>query len=288
MLDIIYKILTVLGLALLVLLIFLVVFLILILVYPITYRISWNRSDDKMSVKASAVWLPGLFQIIYKYPEPGSFIVRIIGFTVWDSEKKDVQKTDALQKHANTEKKHTENDNKKEFESVPENDICNSEENDHISSDDKPKEDIIQKIRTIIENILKKIQQVFFKIKSICELAEYYLKLLKEEDTMHIFTKLMTGFEKFFKSIYPRKVKGEIYFGTGEPDTTGYILAIYGILSPHIGWNLIVTPDFDNKILKGKLSVKGRVIVGILLFNVLKIVLDRRFHPLIKKIRREA
>ena len=65
-------------------------------------------------------------------------------------------------------------------------------------------------------------------------------------------------------------------------------MAVYGMLSPYLGQNLTVTSDFEEKVLEGQLSMKGRIILAVLVYHGLRAILDRRLHYFIKKMKREV
>lgn len=126
------------------------------------------------------------------------------------------------------------------------------------------------------------------RLKRLRELAASLLAILKEEDTGLLFSHVMLRTGRILKSIRPRKIEGRLTFGTGSPDTTGYGMALYGMLSPFLGQNLSVTPDFEEAVLEGQLSAKGRIFIITLLYNGLRILLDRRLRQFIRKIKREV
>ena len=59
--------------------------------------------------------------------------------------------------------------------------------------------------------------------------------------------------------IRPRKIKGHIKIGTGDPYRTGQLLAVAGIFFPVYGEHITIEPYFEQKILEGDISVKGRI-----------------------------
>ena len=91
---------------------------------------------------------------------------------------------------------------------------------------------------------------------------------------------------KIWKSIRPRHIRADILFGTGAPDTTGYLLGVYGMLSPSLGPKVNVTPDFTQAILQGEAEVSGHVTTFGLAVNGLKLLLDKRLHLFLKKLKR--
>lgn len=322
MLGIILKILALLGWLLLFVIILLLSLLLLVAIYPISYRIWWEKNAEHMFVKAKASWLVGFLNVRFEYPTPGNVVVKLSGITVYDSGKapkepatkkgkakkiKDVE-TDAVHENSSGGSSTTQTDVVDES-NVTQGDISGGSDvmQDDISSGadtarhdtDKTDADndafdaatdngLKARICNAIEKIKTKVKQIIEKIKNIRELAAYYINLLKEEDTTRLLSKIFTGSGKLLKSIRPRKIKGQILLGTGSPDTTGYAMAVYGILSPYLGQNLVLTPDFEDNVFSGRLFVKGRIIVGILLIHGGKIALDRRLHLFLKKLKREV
>lgn len=320
MLGILLIILAILGLLVLAVVILLLIILLLVMIYPVSYRLWWEKSAENMLVKAKASWLLGLLKVNFEYPSPGTVIVKLLGFTVFDSGKevKPARKAKKAEKGKPATDKDDKTDSMKAKDvgddsmtatdagdgsmKAKDADISAGQPDDSMEqaytgqadgchsdkADSNDNNGFVARIRNLIHTIKEKIRQIFEKIKNIRELAEYYLNLIKEEDTSLLFSKILTGSGKIIKSIRPRKIKGQLLLGTGSPDTTGYAMAVYGILSPYLGQNLVLTPDFEDKVFTGRLYVKGRIIAGILLIHGLKIALDRRLHSFIKKLKREV
>ncbi len=61
------------------------------------------------------------------------------------------------------------------------------------------------------------------------------------------------------KKVLPRKMEGSIAFGTEDPCLTGEILAAVSIFYPLYGEHFTIEPYFDQKILEGWFSFKGRI-----------------------------
>ncbi len=285
---ILLKILSILGWILLAVLILLLIALLLVLFYPISYRLEWKRSKTEMFFKAKAHWLLGLLQMRYTYPEPGSIVVKLLGLTVYDLKK---QKTKLSRRRPEKNTKTVSEENKEissKDDSTPIKEKGPEKETFSESYPEEEKLGILERIRKILENIIDKIRKFRDKVMHIKESVQYYQELLKEEDSRILFSNVFLRSGKIIKSIRPRKVKGQIILGTGSPDTTGYAMALYGILSPYLGQNLVLTSNFEEKVLEGKLFAKGRVTIGILLIHGLNVGLDRRFRSFIKKLKREV
>lgn len=119
-------------------------------------------------------------------------------------------------------------------------------------------------------SLLETVKSVCDKIRGIWENISYYVQLLQEDGTRLLLSDAMKALLRILKSLRPRRIRADIRFGTGAPDTTGYAYGAYCILSSAWGPGLLVTPDFEEKVLEGELDLSGRVALWVLLLNGLK------------------
>jgi len=144
------------------------------------------------------------------------------------------------------------------------------------------------KISEKIEKIKYTIHSICDKIKKIWKNISYYMVLMQEEETKQLMGHLLTRFGKVLKSIRPRKIRADILFGTGAPDTTGYVYGMYCMLASVIGARFCVTPDFEQAVLKGRIDISGCFTIWILVVNGLKLLLDKRLHRFLRKLKGAA
>lgn len=138
-----------------------------------------------------------------------------------------------------------------------------------------------------IKKIKYTIQGIYDKIKKIWENISYYTALLREEDTKELFAHAMHVSGRILKSIRPRRIKADIVFGTGSPDTTGYLYGAYCVMTASMrNKAFLVTPDFERRIFQGEFDLAGHVCMGILLLNGLQLLMDKKLHIFIGKIKK--
>ena len=100
---------------------------------------------------------------------------------------------------------------------------------------------------------------------------------IQSERTKRAFTKLKASLWKLLHILMPRRLKLDLEFSTGSPDTTAQLLGILAMFP--VGyqnrWN--VHPDFtaDNAYADAKFDVKGRILGFSLLKLILGLVLDK-------------
>ena len=140
-------------------------------------------------------------------------------------------------------------------------------------------------LRRKIEKIKYTICGIYDKIKHILEELGFYKELLQDEDTKALFSHGCRRLGKVLKNIRPRKLKADITYGTGSPDTTGYLYGFYGMLSPKLGKDICIVPDFEEPILEGSLYAAGHITVCTLLINMLALLLDKRLRILIGRLK---
>lgn len=59
--------------------------------------------------------------------------------------------------------------------------------------------------------------------------------------------------------LLPKRVWGDLHFGTDDPALTGEILGGISIFYPLFMDNVKVVPDFQESVLEGELYLKGRI-----------------------------
>lgn len=314
MLSIALNVLSILGILLLCLLGLVVLFVLLILFFPVSYRLTGKKGAEEMSVSVRGAWLFGILRVLYEYPEPGRILVKVLPFTVFDSGKKsgpDGKSKDASDgfkekpeqkngtKRGNREEKQEEkeekkkegNDGSEKLDQVPQTAASMDQD---VSQEENPEAQEASQEETGSSDpfILKKfkkikytIRSIYDKIKNIWENISYYIEILQEEETRLLFSHVVFRLGKILKSIRPRRIRGQILFGTGSPDTTGYAYGVYGMLSPFLETRLLVTPDFTRAVLEGNLDVAGHITVFTIIWNGLKVLLDKKLRRLIQKMK---
>lgn len=306
MIDILLKILSVLGSLLLVLVLLAVTVILLVLFCPVTYRISGKKNLEEMKLSVKLNWLFGLFRVRYDYPVPGLLTAKLLWFRLYEMKlppgKKEKEAADSpgtgdgsvndsgvteaagvTEESGKTEAVAEGCGEKKDIPSKPAGEPEQGTEGMENTAAGEPSDIFSEKFAKIKYTILN----IYDKIKKIWENISYYLSVLQEENTRQLSAKAGQRLAKLFKSIRPRHVKADILFGTGSPDTTGYVYGVYCMLLPFYGSKFLATPDFEQAVFQGEFEISGHAVAFILLENVLKVAFDRRLHLLIKKLKRE-
>lgn len=301
MLAIILKILSILGILLLILL----AVVLLVLFFPIGYSIDGIKNSRTTCLKIKVRWLFGLFRGGAVYPKPGQWVVKGLWFTLFDSEAEGDKKSKASNEKeddAGTENVTTETEEDKSVQERPKEgqenaqgrastegaDIREAEsarESEEPETEDSEPRTRREKLFAKYEKIKYTIKKFYDKIKHILNEISFYKDLIQDEENQLLFSHACKRIGKVLRHIKPRRLRTNVTFGTGSPDTTGYVFALYGMLSPRLGKDVCITPDFTEQVLEGTFYAKGHITVFTILVNVCALVLDKRLKRLERRIK---
>jgi hypothetical protein len=97
-------------------------------------------------------------------------------------------------------------------------------------------------------------------------------EMFRDDNTPELITLLKENAGLLLRHIKPTKIKGWLHFGTSDPCLTGQILGALGILFAMWGKGISITPDFEEKVLEGEVTLRGGlklIFLGIVLIRVL-------------------
>lgn len=313
--TIILSILKILGIILLVLLGIILMLLLLILFVPVRYWITVHRKTDEevpVVVDLKVTWLLHILNVAFSYPAAAYLRVRVFCFTVFRSDKASKDKSEADPVSAEKEviseskEKQAEEQTKEQTkEQVEEREEAETEKQPEEQKNgqneaEKDREDaayeerspkifeFFKKLWSAIKNIKYTILRICDKIKHIVKNIRYYIKII-QSDTFKRAWKVCSGqVLLLLKAFAPKKLRGTLLIGTGDPASTAQVLAVYGMLYPLIGNHIDITPDFEQAIIEGDLLARGRITVFRLLKTAWIVFFNRDLRRLIKLFKREA
>ena len=293
--HVILQILAVIGIVLLVLLALLILTVLAVLFVPIRYRASGEKEADRIEGVAAVSFLYPFLS--FKWQHAGNenrWALRLLGIKLKSSRKADKGKVAEPEKTDKGKAEETAQAAKPEKAAEPVKEekqpatpsVQNAEaedaarqaeetgtqETDRVSSE--------KKARFTISGLCDKME-------NIRDNVEYYKERLTAEENRLFLKRTKERIFAVLKSIKPTVLTARIVCGTGSPDTTGYVCAVYGMLYPVIEDRISFTADFENKVLDGELSVKGKVRVATLVRHGIKILLDKQLKVFLKEMKRE-
>lgn len=295
MLGIFLGILKWLGILLLVLLGLVLTVLLAVLFVPVRYEAEGSFRGELLA-KGQISWLWRLFSIQAVYDGDTEVSLRIFG--VKPGRKKETaertEKTETPDPVVTGSGKRPEEE-VPVYESRPKAEVPASEK--HQGTEEGIKEKVPaagtknakngQKKKRVRQSLFQKIkvtfQRICGKLKTAEERWQKLMEFLEKEENKNTFRLLKRQVIRFFKHVLPGKVSGTVRFGFEDPYTTGRILTY---ISPFYGWygrTIQVIPVFDEQILDGELSLKGRIRIATLLFIGFQVWRDKNFRTLLKR-----
>ena len=295
MLGIFLGILKWLGILLLVLLGLVLTVLLAVLLLPVRYEAEGSFRGELLA-KGQISWLWRLFSIQAVYDGDTEVSLRIFG--VKPGRKKETaertEKTETPDPVVTGSGKRPEEE-VPVYESRPKAEVPASEK--HQGTEEGIKEKVPaagtknakngQKKKRVRQSLFQKIkvtfQRICGKLKTAEERWQKLMEFLEKEENKNTFRLLKRQVIRFFKHVLPGKVSGTVRFGFEDPYTTGRILTY---ISPFYGWygrTIQVIPVFDEQVLDGELSLKGRIRIATLLFIGFQVWRDKNFRTLLKR-----
>lgn len=142
----------------------------------------------------------------------------------------------------------------------------------------------MEKIRKIREKVKCTFQKICDSIKNIRSEAAFYKNLWDRPEGKAAAALCMGQIVYLIKKIRPKKLEGEIVFGTGDPASTGQVLGVLGAFYGFMPEKLQITPDFEEKRYEGHISAKGKLRLIHVLLAAGRLILDKNFRYAAKQL----
>ena len=270
--------------------------LLIVLFDPITYRVRSEKSPEVLFCRVKINWLFGLIRFQLRFEEKLQIKLCVLWFDLL--KKKSIGKTNRNQEEAVTASDVPSEDCAEESKSVKEevssdpddtaqgagdvsSDLTKETDYGETDSSEKKKKSFFQKVKSFPETI----RGIRDKIMDIRNNISEYKKLLEHPNTKLLWQKGKPALLRILYAVCPTRCEGRVLYGTGSPDTTGYLYGVYGLLSPKLGEHFCVEPDFQQAILEGEIRIRGRVFLITLLINGLAILCRKELRILIRQMK---
>ena len=139
----------------------------------------------------------------------------------------------------------------------------------------KDKEFFGKKIVNLLKKCYNRCKNFITKIRKITNKMEMIGNLLEDEDIIDAVKRIKRYGVNGVKLLLPQKLNAKIIFGFEDPYYTGKVLGWTAALIPIYGDHIDITPDFEKRILKGELKIKGRIRRYKILYLLWKVYKDK-------------
>ena len=282
-------ILKVVGILLLIVLGILLLAVLAALFCPVTYSAMGSRDAETYEGHVRIGWLFRLISFTFTFgsEREGDFCIRIFGIPLNRKKKK-------------ASKKSLQASRKEEFKPAePEKTVEKKTEQEHGEKTEKEAErkietdSVLQKLQEFLKQIpgipkkfLDVLKKISLTVHHICDKINQIKEFLESERFSRLKALFFQEGKRTICHIRPRKIKGHIKIGTGDPYRTGQLLAVAGIFFPVYGEHITIEPYFEQKILEGNMSVKGRIYGNFFVRLAWRLFRDSDIRFMIKKIKR--
>lgn len=176
-------------------------------------------------------------------------------------------------------------------DAVEEEKTLEPETSDFYESEEKIQAEKKNKISVILDKlkeIMDKLAQlpsmlgkIPLTIRRIYDKIDWYRQFFEHPRTKEAVNLVLDRSKKLLHHIFPKKIRGQVTFGSEDPSITGTALAVLGMTMPFHKNRVEIVPVFDNQnILEGNIKIKGRI-YG---FVPVKILAELYFNKNIKYI----
>ena len=287
------------GIILLILLVILLTLVSTVLFVPIRYRLDGAYKGTLM-LEAKITWFFHLISASVSYTDELIFSVRAAGYRIFPGKKKtpkEVSPENRADSAYSVPEEMTVNADGRESETAaPEADgdfgyntaadhtESQNDKNTGNKSPEPQKEKFFEKIQKKISALVAKIRNIFNNIEKIRRVILHYTDIVLREDSKRAIGFTFSQLVKILKHVMPQKM--DVYFeiGTGDPASTGQILAIQGMLYPLICDKICIVPDFEEKRAEGSFHIKGRIRIIAVMICGIRIILMKEVRTLIRQL----
>ncbi|MEE8885518.1 MAG: DUF2953 domain-containing protein [Eubacteriales bacterium] len=301
-------ILKIIGRILVVLLIVILALILLLLFFPFTYRGSLEKKGDKIHAEGRIWWLfhaihaSGHFDRISGRTDKSGELY-IFGYPLLSRLKKKKQKKPPVteNKISDSEKRRSSerpagrkadgSARKKptvepgQWKYMP--DEGGSGKKPDVSVYHRKQPGILEKISARLAAFIGKIKKALRSFGKTLKKIKRWLDYLASAGFQKLKALLIREVSAILRHILPRKSEGYIIFGTGDPASTGELLGAVAVFSGFIPDGVSVQPDFNEEKLEADVKVSGHFFLIVLLIHALKILLNREFKELRRRIKAE-
>lgn len=158
-----------------------------------------------------------------------------------------------------------------------------------VSEKKRKQRSFLTRIREWIRRLFGRVAAFFRNMKasaaSVQKRYRSFHSIITDEKNRKTFRLVKKQSGALIRHILPRRLKGWIRFGFEDPYYTGKILTIISPFYGLYGKNISIEPVFDEKVLTGKLCFSGRMRLSKLLWCIFRVVMDKNFRIIYRKLR---
>lgn len=127
-----------------------------------------------------------------------------------------------------------------------------------------------------------KKSNLFDRFSDLTEKIDKYKILIKKEYSKRSYALVKKLLKRTIKELLPRRMYGEVLFGTKSPSTTGKIMGYIAIFIPVYKNSINFYPDFYEQKLEGEIKARGRIQLAVIAIIALRLYMSKDIRKTIK------
>lgn len=147
-----------------------------------------------------------------------------------------------------------------------------------------------ESIRTIGKRLKRAAENLHQKLQRAADIPErigLLLDFVEDYRIKELLSEVSTELSGLWKHCRPRRMKGYLWFGTGDPAQTGELTGIFYLLLPASS-DLQVEPDFNEAMLQTELELSGHIRTCHLALLAWRMFRNRDLRRLLARIRKKG
>lgn len=269
-----------------------VLLILLILFVPVRYEVNLEK-DTEILYGFRVSFLYPLLNLKKKI-QGNEIVLSVLGIPIrrFQEDKKESDRAEQNQKEESgklkTENRKTESpkteETKKENLKMKTSEAENSKTDNRKTGNlnrNKKKKDKSQIESGKIENNKTKKKKTLFSFEKVSGI----MKKINEEENKKLFCFLWKEIRCLFVYLFPKKIKGNVFFGLEAPADTGILLGGISMVPLAYKKGLHIVPDFERKRLDGNLVLAGRMRVIYFLRLLIRLYQNDKIKKMWKKYR---
>lgn len=138
------------------------------------------------------------------------------------------------------------------------------------------------KIHGILSAVRANIQKFLELLRNLNKKKQTILAFIKDEKNKEAFRHTKGRLFQILFHVLPGKVTLKLHYGFEDPATTGMLTGMIFMFYPRSAERFQLTPDFEKRVLEGELTLKGRVQLIRVLWNLFSIYSHKECNRIIK------
>jgi hypothetical protein len=145
-----------------------------------------------------------------------------------------------------------------------------------------------EKIRHFGIQLRRQLERLATHVRRILERPAEFMDFMEEYEILEVAVTLKKELQYLLRHYGPRRIRGYLEFGTGDPAQTGQLTEVIYLLLPARAEEFEIGPDFYETRLETEVACAGHIRAVHLVYVALKVLKDQKIRRLIRRFTRKG